>query len=288
MIKLSTPKYAFGRHSSFQLRYGWLTKGFLALKEDANIFAADNITAILGVGKNMVDSIAYWLKAACIVDDKNKITQFGENLLGQYDTYLEDDASLWLLHLTFAQNKTLASSIYWLFNHFHKSSFTSDEALNALKDFLSNKKIQISSNTLKMDISVILRMYAPHKSNKNQIEDMLESPLSLLNLITYHNGKYHFNQSKNEQIPVEIIGFSISEYVADKKIIALKDLMYGDKLSLGRIFKISEENLVFYLEKLVNKYPQTYQLREDAGIFQLHILKQINSLEFLEKYYEQS
>ncbi|SMM98071.1 hypothetical protein SPONN_1399 [uncultured Candidatus Thioglobus sp.] len=288
MIKSSTPKYTFGRHSSFQLRYGWLTKGFLALKEDENIFTSDNATATLGVGKNMVGSIAYWLKAARIVDEKNKITSFGESLLGKYDTYLEDDASLWLLHLTFAQNKTIASSIYWLFNHFHKSSFTSDEAFNALKDFLSNNKTKISSNTLKMDISVILRMYAPHKSNKNQIEDMLESPLSLLNLITYHNGKYHFNQSKNEQIPTEIIGFAISEYMADNEIIVLKDLMYGDQLSLGKIFKISEDNLVFYLEKLVDKYPQTYQLREDAGIFQLHILKQIDSLKFLEKYYEQS
>jgi hypothetical protein len=41
-------------------------------------------------------------------------------------------------------------------------------------------------------------MYAPHKSKKTQIEDMLESPLSLLGLIQYFDGKYHFSfGSKN-------------------------------------------------------------------------------------------
>jgi hypothetical protein len=287
MENIINPKYTFGRHNSFQLRYGWLTKGFKAIKDNPNewVFSNENITSILGVGKNMVSSILFWLRACNIIDNKNQITEFGEMLLGKYDQYLEDDASIWLLHLTLTQNKEISSSIYWLFNKFHKIHFTNNEAFNSLKEFLENT---VSDNTLKMDIDVILRMYAPHKSKKYQIEDMLESPLSLLNLITYYDRKYHFPQNEKYNIPVEVIGFSVSEYIKNQKIIPVRDLIYGETLSLSNIFKISEQNLIFYLEKLVEKYPKNYQLREDAGIFQLHAVKHIDSLYFLEKYYEQS
>lgn len=278
---------SFGRHGSFQLRYGWLTKGFLALKEDKNIFSTDNATAVLGVGKNMVGSIKYWLKATSILNSNNEISNFGYKILDEYDTYLEDDATLWLLHLQLAQNKEVSTSIYWLFNQFHKVSFTAEEAFIALKYFLSNgnNKIQVSEDTLKTDIAVMLRMYAPHKSSKNHIEDMLESPLSLLNLIGYHDGKYHFTQSKREQIPVEIIAYAINEHFIDTKVIPIKELICGDNLALAKIFKISEESLILCLEKLINKYPKYYQLREDAGIFQLHILEKSKQIDFLKQYY---
>ena len=284
-MKPSPDKYTFGRHGSFQLRYGWLTKGFLAFKEDNNIFSSDEATVTLGVGKNMVNSIAYWLKAADIINNDGA-TRFGKKLLAEFDTYLEDDATLWLLHLNLAQNSQLATSIYWLFNHFHKINFTADEAFIALQEFITtNKNIHASENTLKMDISVILRMYAPHKSSKTLIDDMLESPLSLLKLIEYHDGRYHFIQSNKKQIPVEVIAYAVKKYFPNEKIIPVKELMYGDQLALNKVLKISEDNLLAYLEKLVDKYPKDYQLREDAGIFQLHIASKKEALAYLEKYY---
>ena len=278
-------KYTFGRHGSFQLRYGWLTKGFLQFKENNNVFSSDDATVTLGVGKNMVNSIAYWLKATDIIDH-GKVTDFGEALLGKFDTYLEDDATLWLLHLKLAQNSTLSTSIYWLFNHFHKMSFTANEAFVTLKEFVEdNHNKQISDGTIKMDISVILRMYAPHKSAQTKIDDMLESPLSLLQLIEYHDNRYHFMQSEKDQIPIEIIAYAIKEYFPDEKVIPIKELMYGSKLALNKILRMSEDSLLTCLENLVRKYPKAYQLREDAGIFQLHISSKAKGLSYLKKYY---
>ena len=282
----STPsKYAFGRHGSFQLRYGWLTKGFREFEKNKTVFSSDDATVTLGVGKNMVSSIAYWLKAADIIDH-NGITPFGEKLFGNFDTYLEDDATLWLLHLKLAQNRKLSTSIYWLFNHFHKINFTTNDAFIALQEFIeSSQNTPVSENTIKMDISVILRMYAPHKSSQTQIDDMLESPLSLLKLIEYHDGRYHFMQSEKKQIPIEVIAYAVKEYFPNEKIIPVKELMYGDQLALNKLLKISEDNLLVYLENLVHKYPKDYQLREDAGIFQLHILSKKEALTYLTKYY---
>jgi hypothetical protein len=45
----------------------------------------------------MVAAIRYWLTATKVIDN-GSITEFGE-FLNQKDIYLEDDASLWLLHL---------------------------------------------------------------------------------------------------------------------------------------------------------------------------------------------
>ena len=54
---------AFGRHESFPLRFGWITKGLDALADDPKIFTREDATVVLGVGKNMVNSIRYWLQA---------------------------------------------------------------------------------------------------------------------------------------------------------------------------------------------------------------------------------
>jgi hypothetical protein len=89
----------------------------------------------LGVGKNMVAAIRYWLTATKVIDN-GSITEFGE-FLNQKDIYLEDDASLWLLHLALVQNKELATSVYWLFNHFHQNEFSAEEAENAFLSYAS-------------------------------------------------------------------------------------------------------------------------------------------------------
>ena len=70
-------KTAFGRHESFALRYGWLTKGFQAFEKNKNIFSSPDSIVTLGVGKNMVNSIRHWLRAARLVDitpDKKETT----------------------------------------------------------------------------------------------------------------------------------------------------------------------------------------------------------------------
>jgi hypothetical protein len=80
----------------------------------ADIFTSDDATVNLGVGKNMVAAIRYWLIATKVIDN-DSITEFG-NFLNKNDAYLEDDASLWLLHLALAKDKGDSSiSSIWVF-----------------------------------------------------------------------------------------------------------------------------------------------------------------------------
>lgn len=125
-MKFDGKKVAFGRHETFALRYGWITKGVQTLMGGSPVFEAEDATVQLGVGKNMVSSIRYWLQAAQIAyktPDGWELTEVGDRIFGDdgYDPYLEDEATIWLLHWLIASNPEQATAWFWFFNYFHKS-----------------------------------------------------------------------------------------------------------------------------------------------------------------------
>ena len=140
-MRLDRATVAFGRHESFPLRFGWIAKGLNALSDDPRIFNREDATVVLGVGKNMVASIRDWLQATGVagsVEASRDLapTEIGEIVFGKAgDPYLEDEATIWLLHWLLATNPAGATAIYWFFNHFHKLTFTSAEVATGLSDF---------------------------------------------------------------------------------------------------------------------------------------------------------
>ncbi len=119
---------SFGRHQTFHLRYAWLTKGFQAMAADPRAFDADESTVTLGVGKNMVAAIHYWLQATRIAERGPGglcPTALGQAVFAAdgLDPYLEDEATLWLIHWLLSTNGTQATVWRWFFNHFHQAEF---------------------------------------------------------------------------------------------------------------------------------------------------------------------
>ncbi len=301
-MQLNLEKVAFGRHETFPLRYSWLTKGFQAIKKDKNVFSSEDATVVLGVGRNMVNSIKYWLQATKIVKQRNKSsselvpTEIGKSLFGRkgYDPYLEDEATIWLLHWLIATNAELATAIYWFFSRFHKLEFSSQECSSALQEFVKEKiKTKASSTTLKNDIAVLLRMYAQSKiTSKTSFEDVLDSPLTELKLVTHFSGirMYQSKQDNREGLPLGILGFAMTElfihYGANE--IPIEDIMYGKNgLSApGSVFRLSENALLTKLERLIHFIPGIYELRETSGIHQVYKLGNLEPIEYLEKHYK--
>ena len=101
-------KYTFSGHESFQCRQLWLKKGYDYLKSGKSFNDEDSVV-LLGVGKNMVSSIRYWMKAFNHITADDQLTQFANKLLADkgYDPYLEDEGSLWLLHYQLVNLDTL-------------------------------------------------------------------------------------------------------------------------------------------------------------------------------------
>ena len=299
-MKFSSDKVAFGRHETFALRYSWLTKGFHALQEKPTVFDDDDAVVDLGVGRNMVSSIRYWLRACqLITPQKPDEPQMIGNLIfdaeNGLDPYLEDEATIWLVHWLLATNATLATSWFWFFNRFHKPEFTGQELQTALSDFIKEQVVENkrpAAGTIKNDALLLPRMYTQSKGNgKAPLEDALDSPLSLLGLITQSSvGRVY--QSKPEARPslsIGVFAFAVSQLMQEQNVTALpiEDLMYSrnDFAALGSVFRLTESDLIAKLELMQAYIPDQYEIRETAGIHQLYRLSDIEPVEYIEKHY---
>ncbi|MDH5259440.1 MAG: DUF4007 family protein, partial [Gammaproteobacteria bacterium] len=299
LAPFSQERSAFGRHETFGLRYGWLTKGYLALKKREDIFISEDATVELGVGKNMVNAIRYWLQAARIIQKTNlglEPTKIGKRIFGSkgWDPYLEDEATIWLVHWLIASNAELATAFYWFFNNFHKPEFSSQEASTALMDFVKqNIKNRTSASTVKNDAAILLRMYSRSKGNtRTPVEDALDSPLSLLGLISQAPGgrTYYSRALEREGLPIGIFGFAVAEVFNAMRVseLPIEDLMYAKGVypAPGAVFRLTENAMLTKLERLIYQLPGVFELRETAGIHQLYMLEETDPLAILQLHYE--
>lgn len=177
----SIHKYTFSGHDSFQCRQLWLKKGYDYVQEGKS-FNDEDAVVNLGVGKNMVSSIRFWLKAFNIIDSKDLITEFGKRLFDDengYDPFLEDEASLWLLHYQLL-NTGFASIYTIIFNEFRKEKlfFTKDTYVNYVKRISeSNPQLSFNENTVGKDFIVFANLYKNDAESKD-IEDSFSGILS--------------------------------------------------------------------------------------------------------------
>lgn len=298
-MRYTGEKAAFGRHETFPLRYSWLTKGFQALLANPKVFESEDATVTLGVGKNMVHAIRYWLQAAQIIVKKEKgfeATAVGLAIFDEdgYDPYLEDEATIWLIHWLLATNAEFATAWYWFFNRFHKPEFTSQEVATGLYDFAKSElKGKLSQTTIKNDAAIVLRMYVRSKGlGRTPLEEALDSPLSMLNLVTSIPGakSYQSRPGSRDGLPLAIFGFAVAELfqAIGFSELPIEELMYGRPQypAIGGVFRLTESALLTKLEQLVQLIPDKLDIRETAGIHQLYLLDNIRPLDYLDYHYK--
>jgi hypothetical protein len=290
--------FKFSGHETFICRTFWLKKGVDHIINNRS-FTDEQAVVDLGIGKNMVASIPYWLKAFNIIDENSSITKFGEYLFHEdigIDPYLEDIGSIWLLHYMLVKNEY--ASIYSLFfNEFRKErfQFTQDQFLNFLKRSCEEKKgVTITENTFERDISVFLRLYkrTDFKNLSGEFEDELTGILIDLQLIDVSKTKnienssinyYSLESSPKENLPDEIVLFNILDNFDDQKIITLKELE-TTKNSPGLVFALTPNALYDQIKRITELYPSII-LTEDAGKQVLSFKEEIDKWDVLRDYY---
>lgn len=298
-MRLDAAVAAFGRHESFPLRYGWITKGLRALVNDPGIFTREDATVALGVGKNMVSAIRHWLLATRIVERDGRqnlvVSPVGKIVFPDDDggdPYLEDEATIWLLHWLMATNPTGATAIYWFFNHFHKTEFGSGEVAATLSDFVrTNVKTRVAESTLKNDATLVLRMYAPAREGRNiAVEDMLNSPLAVLHLLDRIDTRtWRAFPTPRDELPLDVFAFAVAElfdHVGTKQL-SVTQLMYSEKehCAPGAVFRMTEEGLVQKVEALCAAFPDSLRMDRTAGIYQLYRIGDIDAGSILRRRY---
>lgn len=295
----------FSGHETFPLRHGWLYKGLHYLdsgNELKNTNTEDAIKAVtsLGIGKNMVSSLRYWLEMTDLVHFKKNLTEISplaQKLIlaeGAWDPYIEKIGSTWLLHWQLCKNYKQLNAIRWFFNFSSIQSFSKDGLLDLIKSDMEAlpQNRQASSKTLEKDVDCLLNTYINKVGSlKTVSEDSFSSPLNELSLMTNASNKMTFsNLEKRSTLPIEIFAYALVEFW-QSHFVSSKTLSYDQILkaqgSPGKIFRLSQDGLNDLLDRLSTATNKSIDWTDTMGLRQIKCdtIDSMNPVQFLEAYY---
>lgn len=286
-------KLTFSGHESFQCRQLWLKKGYDFI-EAGGKFADEDAVVGLGVGKNMVGSIRFWLRSFNLVDENDQTNALANFVFGGngVDPFLEDTATIWLLHyhLVTANRATLYNLF---FNKFRKEriEFHKGQLLNFLNRFCDDNGFSVSDQSLNRDIDIFLRSYVrPKKSDRQNVEDDFSTLLIDLGLVhqlerDHTEGKTWYKVESDErlEIPIQLLLYSILNQEPGLSI-SFNKLLNGEN-SIGVVYAFSPNGLVKKIREIADFYDFA-SYTEDAGIRELQFKKRPDKYKILLEYYE--
>jgi hypothetical protein len=257
-------KYEFGRHETFAIREGWLSKGLGRLSEK-NSFKADLETAdALGLGSRMVKSLQYWLEATGMLtiagDRKQKDlrpSDVGEAIY-IHDPYLEFPISWWLVHIMLSRRE--GSVWNWFFNDFQERTFDRTVCIEAFeRDIREKATNQTTHAVIQRDIACLLMSYAaPSANERPDPEDATACPLRSLALVVKHSDTGRFERTRPlDRIPVEafLIAASLVAKDVESDSVTLADLLRR-RNAPGRILGMDGDMIDEMASLAANTYGQ--------------------------------
>jgi hypothetical protein len=300
----SAPTLWFSGHESFSLRHSWLPKAVNEIKLHPDLFQSDEALVWLGVGKNMVRSIRHWSLATGVLAegafrDGTRIrsispTPIGDFLFGDkgVDPYLEDPATLWLIHWNLASNRDGPTTWWWMFNELQDVEFTKERVVRGLVQLAERAGgKQTSPNSLSRDFDCFVRTYLSTTDVGSGIsEEALECPLTDLGLLQeLDEGVLTFNRGDHPTLPSAIVAYATMEYwerVAPHKNTLTFDQVAYQPSSPGRVFRVTENALSEHLEAMeqISRKAVTYDVT--AGLRQLYRRNDIDAQGLLKQYYD--
>ena len=278
--------YRFSGHDTFHCKQQWLLKGF----NNPNFSNVSESIISLGVGKNMVSSVKYWLEAFGITNENN-LTEFSNLIFSPevgLDPYLENEGTLWLLQYKLCQKK-YASIFYLLFTEYFDDKvnyeFSEEKVIKFILNRLEINGVKsISENTLSNDFKVLIRTYLSSSKDIKNIEEEFNAPLLELNLIEkIESHKYILNKI-NRSIPLAILGYCILDMTQEQNSTSLK--LEEIKRTIGNYFCITNECLEDLLSQL-HEVSDVFVYTDHSGIATLDIKQNSEELrnELLNNYY---
>ena len=291
-------KLTFSGHDTFHCRHLWLKKGYDFIKKGRK-FTDDDAVVELGVGKNMVSSINFWMRAFGIIDKDGLLTDFANYILDDAgkDPYIEDEATLWLLHYQLI-TQNLASTYSLIFNEFRreKIEFTKDNFIAfVVRKAEELNMSQINKNTVSTDFEVLTKMYIRTDAQSKDREDTFSGLLTELNIIQEEKRKvddktvtfYSISTEDKTEIPDEVLLYTILDNDNFDKSISLYTIEQEFNQA-GSVFAIGRTGLINKIEsisanKKFNKYGITFN--DHAGIKELQFKEKPNKFEILKNYY---
>lgn len=205
-------KYRFKGHESFILREGWLNKGMREVRNDPFVFSQNYGADVLGVGPNMAKAIRYWMRTCGLLEERGKqgvfLSKLGEQIW-EYDKYLEDPFSLWIIHCNIVKNRGQATAWNLFFNEYDEMEFTKDELVKELINKAGNLDglEKFSEKSVEADGEALLRMYVRKPERGSDPEEKNISPFGIFELVKQKGSLYWKSQPPLHLLPAEIVGY---------------------------------------------------------------------------------
>ncbi|MGL4450096.1 MAG: DUF4007 family protein [Sarcina sp.] len=290
-------------HGSFNLREGWLKKGFTAVEEGTFSKSKEEMIDELGVGSNMVAAVKYWLKAMGIVEDKRgignkpylKFTSILGEIIHDKDPYLEDIGTIALLHYKIINNFKMATSWSILFNEFNSKEFSKRD----IEEFIAQELTRMGYTKFPLasidnDVQCILKTYLKNSDNiddlnpeENNVCPMAE--LDVIGKVKQRNGQiiYEKRRIKKNKLDKLIFLYIILEKTIEKGIEGINttiDNLLNESGNVGKVFNLDRNDINQYLDELSDG--NYLRVVRTAGLNQIYFdLKELKRVDILNEYY---
>lgn len=264
------PSFRFSGHETFACRYAWLPKAYRAINADSSIFFNEDAAMVeLGIGKNMVRSLRFWVDAMGVArpaaERTHELTDLGHAIFGENgDPFLEETKTLWLLH--WALSSAVAPALFawnYLLGAWPYPEFSRSEALSGFVRQSQRLGYSHSSVTLSQHLDVFLHTYVSARSGRVGVEDSLDGPLVELRLLQQTGERrsdagrwepvYAFRREPKPEITNELFAYSLLDYwdhvAPAEKTILVRTIMSAPGAP-GQVFKLPEDDVRSRLEAL--------------------------------------
>lgn len=285
--------FSYTGHESFSMRISWLPKAVAALESGIDPFKDPRVGMThLGLGKNMVQSLAYWVVVTGLAKktpEGLRLTNFAERTLSRetgYDPFLENTQTLWLLHWNLCQgwkeeDRTRQPYAWYYFaNKLTEDELAPSETVERYTSGPLSRSTgkELSYATLRQHFEIFVKTYVAGtaaKGARGTPEDALDSPLTTLSLLMESgdrkmlNGKretiYRVNNADKPTISKETFRHCLHEWWTsnhrDDKTLTVRQITTEDN-SPGRCFRLPETSVHGMLTTLSKSFSREFQTSE--------------------------
>ena len=274
----------FSGHETFACKSHWMKRGYEFVREGHN-FNDDEAVVHLGVGKNMVASIKFWMKAFGLLNRDGILSSIAHKLLNTdrgYDPFFEDIGSLWLMHFNIV-NENYATAYRTTFIDYHSQRNVIDKL--KLQNFIKhlcfdnpNYRSLYNENTVRKDLNVLIHNYCAKWNSGVEDSNTIFAPLNLIR--ETEDGTYMFNYDSRNIVPANIFLYALLAVFPDNKSISFESMR-----ELSLIFCLMNNDLLTIIKQLSEEYVGILVFSDVAGIKELQIKGEISTDKALENYY---
>ena len=292
-------------HGSFYLREGWIKKGLLAIENKTFSKEKEDMIDDLGVGSNMVPAIKYWLKAVMIAEDKKvaggknilSLTKIiGENI-NRYDSYIEENGTIALMHYKLVNSFKQATAWYILFNKMNIKEFSKRDAEDFIYNYLSDKGYtNLSLASIDSDVQCVIKSYLNDMVDSKGLDNPEMNnicPFVQLGLLVKSKDRLGQAIYIKKKIAINKLNKLIFLYIILEKSFEGKgrettiEKILEEPGNIGSIFNLDINDINEYLDELSMDGYLT--INRTSGLNQIYIKKDDLTLEIiLEKYYKKN